>query len=57
MLERFEILHGQNLIHRDIKPENFVMGLHKKAHVLYMIDFGLSKRYKDPKTGKHYAMK
>jgi len=29
------------------------MGLNKRQDVCYMIDFGLSKRYRDPKTGEH----
>jgi serine/threonine protein kinase len=29
------------------------MGLNNKRSTVYMIDFGLSKRYRDPKTGEH----
>ncbi len=29
------------------------MGLKKKSHLIYLIDYGLSKRYRDPKTGDH----
>jgi serine/threonine protein kinase len=36
-----------------MKPDNFLMGVNKKQDVCYMIDFGLSKRYRDPKTGEH----
>ena len=41
------------LIHRDIKPDNLLMGLRNKRNQLFLIDFGLAKRFKDPKTGKH----
>jgi len=40
-------------LHRDIKPENLLMGIGKTCHVLHFIDYGLSKRYRDPKTSKH----
>jgi serine/threonine protein kinase len=36
-----------------MKPDNFLMGLNNKRSTVYMIDFGLSKRYRDPKTGEH----
>jgi len=44
-IHRLRYLHSKGYIHRDVKPENFVMGLGAKAHHLYLIDFGLSKRY------------
>ncbi len=51
MISRLEAMHNANFIHRDMKPDNFLMGLKNKAGVVYLIDFGLSKRYRDPKTG------
>ena len=43
MISRIEFMHTKNFIHRDIKPENFLIGMGKKAHTVYVIDFGLSK--------------
>eukprot|EP00968_Pinguiococcus_pyrenoidosus_P005159 scaffold334_cov241-Pinguiococcus_pyrenoidosus.AAC.22 len=55
MLERVETLHNCHLIHRDIKPANFVTGCPGSAEqgLVYCIDFGLSKRYRHPRTLQH----
>ena len=52
-LNRIENLHKHHYLHRDIKPENFLIGIHEKSNVIYLIDFGLSKRYKNAKTHQH----
>jgi len=53
MVNRIEYVHAKNFIHRDIKPDNFLIGLGKKANQVHIIDFGLAKKYRDPKTQQH----
>jgi serine/threonine protein kinase len=48
MIIRIETLHSKCLLHRDVKPDNFMLGPNKQ---LYLIDFGLCKRYDH--DGKH----
>jgi serine/threonine protein kinase len=57
MISRIEYMHHLLLIHRDIKPDNFLVGLEKKSAVIYVIDFGLSKRYVDLRNNTHIAYK
>ncbi|CAN7081914.1 unnamed protein product [Brassica oleracea var. botrytis] len=53
MLTRIEYVHSKGYLHRDIKPDNFLMGLGRKANQVYLIDFGLAKRYRDANTNRH----
>lgn len=52
-ISRIEFVHAKSFIHRDIKPDNFLMGLGKRANQVNIIDFGLAKKYRDPKTHIH----
>lgn len=53
LLTRLEFIHTKSFIHRDVKPDNFLIGPNRLSHVVYIIDFGLAKRYRDPRTHRH----
>jgi casein kinase 1 len=55
MLSRVQTIHEKNLIYRDIKPDNFLIGRpgSKAANVIHVVDFGMAKQYRDPKTKQH----
>lgn len=53
MISRIEYIQGKNFLHRDIKPDNFLMGLGKKGNLVYAIDFGLAKKFRDARTHQH----
>jgi len=50
MIGRIEYVHNKNFIHRDIKPDNFLMGIGRHCNKLFLIDFGLAKKYRDNRT-------
>lgn len=49
MIIRLEILHNLGYVHRDLKPENIAIGQARSKKSIFLIDFGLSKEFKDKK--------
>lgn len=52
MVRRIEYIHSRRIIHRDVKPDNFTIGRDKQKNRIFIIDFGLAKKYMSS-TGEH----
>ena len=46
------LIKVKHIIHRDIKPDNFVLGSDEFNAYLYLVDFGLAKKFRSSKTLK-----
>lgn len=53
MISCVEFIHSKNFIYRDIKPDNFMMGVNQNSNIVYLLDYGLTKNYRDPRTHVH----
>ena len=54
LISILETIHNNNIIHRDIKPANINLGVGNMEKFLFLIDFGLSRKYRSSTTKKHY---
>jgi len=58
MVDRLKYVHDCGILYRDIKPHNFLMGVGEKGSKrVYLVDFGLAKRYRDAETGAHSELR
>lgn len=56
MIKRVEYVHSMRIIHRDIKPDNFAIGINQNKHRVFILDFGLAKKFLSSK-GQHIKYK
>jgi serine/threonine protein kinase len=52
LVPTLERIHIKGVIHRDLKPENIMFGKDNEVGKLYLVDYGISKIYRD-NTNKH----
>ena len=50
LLDIIEEIHSRGIIHRDIKPANILIGDEKNMTNIYLVDFGVSRRYFTDRT-------
>jgi serine/threonine protein kinase len=53
---RLAHIHSRNFVHRDLKPSNILIGVGKRSSIVHVIDFGLSKEFRDPLTHQHIPL-
>uniref|UniRef100_A0A1I7U8Z1 Protein kinase domain-containing protein n=1 Tax=Caenorhabditis tropicalis TaxID=1561998 RepID=A0A1I7U8Z1_9PELO len=49
-LEAVEELHKLGFIHRDLKPQNYACGLDDNRHLIYILDFGIARKFLNAKN-------
>ncbi|KAF8440814.1 kinase-like domain-containing protein [Boletus edulis BED1] len=53
VISRLRTMHHREILHRDVQLGNCAIGCAPNETMIYMIDFGFSKRYIDPVTRRH----
>lgn len=56
-LEMLEFVHSNHFVHRNISPKTLLMGLQRESHVVFLGDFSLARRFRNPKNLSHLSFK
>ena len=56
LIKILKYIHDKHIIHRDIKPDNLAMGRKELNGTLYIIDFGLAKKFRSSRTLKQFPL-
>lgn len=57
LISHLQTLSSKGIIHRALTPSNLCMGLGKKGETVHLVEFGLAKKFIDPRTGGHIPYK
>ncbi|CAI2351904.1 unnamed protein product [Caenorhabditis sp. 36 PRJEB53466] len=52
-LDRLRVLHDAGWLNRDVKAQNFAVGLGDESNIVYMLDFGLTRRFLERDGRRH----
>ena len=52
-ISHLQHVHSHNFVHHALRHSNLIMGIGKQANLVYLINFGLLKEFRDPKTHIH----
>ena len=56
LIKILQYIHTNNIIHRDLKPDNIVIGSNNNNVNVYLLDFGLSKNFRNKENGNHIEL-
>jgi serine/threonine protein kinase len=56
LVSQLEKIHMKGVLHRDLKPENILLGRDSEMNKAYLVDFGISKIYRDQSNRHMYEV-